>query len=135
MAFWGGMSMTATVTQMKSGLTLAMGSSDRAASAAWYARHLGFTLLYDVPEIGWCEMATHIEGVSVGFAETFQPAVGNCVPTWEVADLDHARAALEAVGVGFSGPTEVTDGMVKLATFHDPDGNAMMLSQSLMDAG
>jgi catechol 2,3-dioxygenase-like lactoylglutathione lyase family enzyme len=127
--------MSATVTHLKQGLTLAMGSSDRQASAAWYARHLGFTLLYDVPEIGWCEMATHMDGVTVGFAETFKPTVGNCVPTWEVEDLDAARAALEAAGVAFDGPTEVNEGMVKLATFHDLDGNAMMLSEALMAEG
>jgi CreA protein len=62
------------------------------------------------------------------------PAAGNCVPTWEVEDIDAARAALEAAGVRFDGDTDVNEGMVKLATFFDPDGNALMLSQTLMEA-
>jgi CreA protein len=123
----------AIVQDFKPGLTLAMSSADRQATVAWYEAHLGFTLLYDAPEIGWCEMATHMQGVTVGFAENFKPTPGNCVPVWEVADLDAARAALEAAGVSFDGPTDVNEGMVKLATFHDCDGNAMMLSQTLIE--
>lgn len=125
--------MGVTVTNLRGGLTLAMTATDRLRAADWYARHLGFTLLYDAAGIGWCEMATHLEGVTVGFGESFEAAPGNCVPVWEVTDLDAARAALEAAGVAFDGPTDVNEGMVKLATFHDPDGNAMMLSQDLRE--
>lgn len=121
----------ATVSNFTPGLTLALPSTDRKAAAAWYEKHLGFSLMYDAEEIGWCEMATHMEGITVGFAESWQPNPGNCVPVWAVSDLDAARAALEAQGVAFDGPTEVNEGMVKLATFKDRDGNAMMLSEDL----
>ena len=31
----------------------------------------------------------------------------------------------------FDGDTDVIEGMVKTATFYDPDGNALMLAQDL----
>ncbi len=59
---------------------------------------------------------------------------GGCVPVWGVRDITAARASLEAAGVRFDGPTQEISGMVKLATFYDPDGNAMMFAQSLTSA-
>lgn len=112
-------------------LTLALGVRDRQASAAWYAEHLGFTLLYDAPEIGWCEMATPIPGVSIGFSEVDEPGPGGPVPTFGVRDADAARARLEAAGVRFNGPAVEHEGLVRLSTFYDPDGHALMLAQNL----
>jgi len=43
-----------------------------------------------------------------------------------VADVDAARAELEAKGVEFDGETIVT-GVCRQAWFKDPDGNALML--------
>jgi hypothetical protein len=37
--------------------------------------------------------------------------------------------------VKFDGPTQEIPGMVKLATFFDPDGNAMMFFQDLQTQG
>ena len=48
-----------------------------------------------------------------------------------IADLDSGRAALEQAGVHFDGETDVVEGMVKTATFYDPDGNALMLAEDL----
>ena len=53
------------------------------------------------------------------------------MPTFGVNDLDDARAQLEAKDVRVDGDTKEVPGMVKLATFCDPDGNAMMLFQDL----
>jgi hypothetical protein len=53
------------------------------------------------------------------------------VPTFGVKDLDTARKQLEAKKVRFDGPNIVHEGMVKLATFYDLDGNALMLYQDL----
>lgn len=113
------------------GLTLAMQVKDRKATIAWYAKVLGFELLYDVPEIGWCEVKSPLNNVYIGLSEVESPRVGGCVPTFSVADIDNARAHMESHRVKFDGPTQEIPGMVKLATFFDPDGNALMLSQSL----
>jgi CreA protein len=42
-----------------------------------------------------------------------------------------ARAHMEAQGVRFDGPSVSHEGMVKLATFYDPDGHTLMLYQDL----
>lgn len=116
------------------GLTLSMNVKDRKKSIAWYQDVLGFKLLYDVAEIGWCELATETKGVNVGLSEVEKPRVGaGATPTFGVKDLDAARKQLEAKDVRFDGPTQTIPDMVKLATFYDPDGNTLMLFQSLAE--
>lgn len=115
-------------------ITLALSVTDRHASADWYETMLGFALLYHADEAGWSELRTNTPGVALGLGEHTKPAPGNCVPVFGVADLDHARQALEAAKVRFDGDTDVVEGMVKTATFYDPDGNALMLAQDLSKA-
>ena len=43
-----------------------------------------------------------------------------------VPDVDEARRELETKGVEFAHPT-IDSGVCHLATFHDPDGNALQL--------
>ncbi len=116
------------------GLTISFQVKDRKKSIAWYQDVLGFKLLYDVEEIGWCELATEVAGgrVNIGLSQVEKPKVGaGPVPTFGVKDIDKARGAMEAKKVRFDGPTREYPGMVRLATFYDPDGNALMLFQSL----
>ncbi|MBX3380286.1 MAG: VOC family protein [Phycisphaeraceae bacterium] len=114
------------------GLTLSCQCADRKKAAAWYEKILGFKLLYDVAEIGWCELSTAVSKVNIGLSEVEKPRVGaGPVPTFGVTDLDSARAKLEKQGVRFDGATREIPGMVKLATFFDLDGNALMLFQDL----
>lgn len=112
-------------------ITIALSVKDRHASAKWYGDMLGFELIYHADEVGWSEVATNTAGVTIGMGEHTEPAPGNCVPVFGIADLDAARAKLEQANVKFDGPTDVVEGMVKTATFYDPDGNAMMLAQDL----
>lgn len=112
-------------------ITLALSVSDRHASAEWYESHLGFSLLYHADEAGWSELATCSSDVTLGLGEHTRPAPGNCVPVFGTDDLDRDRASLEGAGVRFDGETEVIEGMVKTATFYDPDDNALMLAQDL----
>ena len=112
-------------------ITLALSVRDRKASAKWYEDKLGFALLYHADEAGWSELSTMTEGVTLGLGEQTEPAPGNTVPVFGVADIAAARGALEGAGVKFDGPTETVDGMVSTATFYDPDGNALMLAQDL----
>lgn len=112
-------------------ITLALSVKDRYASAEWYAKHLGFSLLHHIDDAGWSEMKTLTDGVVLGLGEQAEPTPGNSVPVFGVKDIAVARTALEAAGVKFDGDTETIDGMVSLATFYDPDGNALMLAQDL----
>jgi catechol 2,3-dioxygenase-like lactoylglutathione lyase family enzyme len=116
------------------GLTISFDSADMKRSIAWYQDVLGFKLLYQVDEIGWCELQTEVAGgrVNVGFSQVEKPkGGGGPVPTFGVKDIAKARAMLEAKKVKFDGPTREYPGMVKLATFFDPDGHALMLFQDL----
>ena len=115
-------------------LTIALSVKDRHASAKWYEKMLGFETLYHADEAGWSELQTNTAGVTIGMGEHTKPAPGNCVPVFGTADLDNARQALEKANVAFDGETDVVEGMVKTATFYDPDGNALMLAQDLTGA-
>ena len=122
------------IASLNKTITLALSVSDRHASATWYAEILGFTLRYHADEMGWSEMATLTEGVTLGFGDQGAASPGNATPVFGTDDLDASRLAMEAAGVVFEGDTDVMDGMVKLATFFDPDGNTLMLAQDLAEA-
>ncbi len=113
-------------------LTASMGVTDIDRSIAWYRDVLGFTLMYRADEIGWCELSTGVPGVSVGLSQNSDVAKGGgATNVWGVQDIDVAKAHLDAHGVQQDGDVQHIPGLVKLLTFYDPDGNAMMLSQSL----
>ncbi|WP_278924505.1 MULTISPECIES: VOC family protein [Pseudophaeobacter] len=112
-------------------ITIAMSVKNRHASAKWYEAMLGFELLYHADDAGWSELRTNTPGVVIGLGEHTKPAPGNCVPVFGIADLDSARQKLEQAKVEFDGETDIVEGMVKTATFYDPDGNALMLAQDL----
>jgi catechol 2,3-dioxygenase-like lactoylglutathione lyase family enzyme len=115
------------------GLTCSLDVSNLDASIAWYQDVLGFKLLYKVDAMAWCELASPVSRVTVGLGqvEKKKQEGGNATLVWGVQNIDTARKELEALKVRFDGPTRTYDGMVKLATFYDPDGNTLMLSQSL----
>lgn len=114
-------------------LTIASSVTDLKRSIEWYTNVLGFMHLYTVDEIGWCELQTPVEGgrVNLGLSQVEKVTPGGPTPTWGVKDIDKARAVLESRKVRFDGPTREYPGMVRLATFYDPDGNSLMLYQSL----
>ncbi len=115
-------------------ITIALSVKDRHESAKWYESMLGFEAIYHADEAGWSELATRTAGVTLGLGEHTKPAPGNCVPVFGIADLDTSRQKLEQAGVTFDGETDVVEGMVKTATFFDPDGNALMLAEDLTKA-
>ncbi len=112
-------------------ITLAMSVADRKASVEWYSKHLGFEVVFSADEMGWTEMTTNTDGVTIGFGEEENPQAGNCVPVFGVESVDESRRALEAEGIEFDGDVIVAEGMVKLTTFYDPDKNALMLAEDL----
>lgn len=114
------------------GLTCSLGVTDLAAAMDWYKDVLGFELLYKVDELAWCEMRTPLTGATLGLGQREAAGgAGGATLVFDVSDIDNARGELEAKGVRFDGDTMTLEGMVKLATFFDPDGNTFMLSQSL----
>lgn len=113
-------------------LTAAVSVSDLDQAKGWYSDVLGFEHIYTLDDWGWCEMRTPLGGVTLGIgqAESVHPE-GGATLTFGVDDLDAARAWLERHDVRFDGDTREISGMVRLATFYDPDGNTFMLAQTL----
>lgn len=122
-----------SLISLKNTITIALSVKDRHASAKWYQEMLGFETIYHADEAGWSELQTKTEGVTLGLGEHTKPVPGNCVPVFGIDDLDSARQKLEEADVKFDGDTDVVEGMVKTATFYDPDGNAFMLAQDLTE--
>lgn len=120
-----------SVISLENTITIALSVRDRHTSAAWYEKMLGFQVLYHSDEAGWSELSTMTEGVTLGLGEQAEPTPGNSVPVFGIKDINSARASLEKSGVKFDGETIVVEGMVKTASFYDPDGNALMLAEDL----
>ncbi|MBU0824123.1 MAG: VOC family protein [Alphaproteobacteria bacterium] len=121
--------------EIGSELTCSMGVSDMTAAIAWYERVMHCKLLYRADEIGWCELATPMAGVNIGLSQVESVVQGGgATNVFEVADIDAAKAHLDAEGVRQDGDVQHIPGMVKLITFYDPDGNAFMFSRSEMAA-
>ena len=114
-------------------INISLSVKDRHISAEWYGSMLGFETIFHADEAGWSELQTNTVGVTIGLGEHTNPAPGNCVPVFGIADLDTARQKLEEAKVKFDGETDVVEGMVKTATFYDPDGNALMLAEDLTE--
>jgi len=118
------------------GLTCAINVTDLDAGIAWYRDVLGMNLLYRVDEIAWCEFESPVARVNVGLAQRESVAQGGgATLTFGVTDIEAAQKALDTAGVRQDGPIQDIPGMVRLLTFYDPDGNALMLYQDLMQAG
>ncbi|WP_422344255.1 VOC family protein [Parasphingorhabdus sp.] len=112
-------------------LTVSMGVSDIDASIEWYRNILNFELLYKNEEIAWGEMSTGLANVNLGLSqvETVEKG-GGATPVWGVTDIVEAKASLDAAKVKQDGDIQHIPGLVKLLTFYDPDGNAMMFFEN-----
>jgi predicted enzyme related to lactoylglutathione lyase len=113
-------------------LTCAMQCSDMDKSITWYNEMLDFEQIYKLDEMGWCELKSPVERVTVGLSQVEKPEVkGGATLTFGVSDIEASRSKLESQGVKFDGDTICIPDMVKLATFYDLDGNKLMFYQDL----
>ena len=112
-------------------MVISVNVSDFDAALEWYENALGFELIYRLDKYGWGEVRTPLAGITVGLGQSEDTTHGGTVPTFTVKDIEAARSHLESLGTRFDGDTREIDGMVKLATFYDPDGNPWMLAQQL----
>jgi CreA protein len=117
--------------EFDSQLVISVNVSNFDSAVEWYRKALGFELVYSLEQFGWGEVRTPWGGVTIGLSQVEELTHGGTVPTFGVKDIEAARKHLESLGTRFDGETHEIEGMVKLATFYDPDGNAWMLAQSL----
>lgn len=128
----GPATLAARAIPFDGGLACAINVTDLDRASAWYQAVLGFELLMRVEEIAWCEFTTPVARVTVGLAEAEAVSPGGgATLTFGVTDIELAKAALDAAGVRQDGPIVTIPDMVRLLTFYDPDGNALMFYQDL----
>jgi predicted enzyme related to lactoylglutathione lyase len=115
-------------------MTISVLVSDWQAARKWYRETLGLQEGFVTEEGGWAEFSGPGQ-VTIGLNALngeAHPGPGATAMVFGVDDIARARAELETRGVQFLGPTDELPGMVRLARFQDPDGNVMMLAESLM---
>lgn len=126
------MALSLTNGQYDGVVTCAVGVTDFDAAIKWYQQVLGFELIFRLDDAGWAEMKTPTANLHLGLTVKEKVDVGGgAIVTFGVHDVDNARKELEAHKVKMEDMVEVP-GMVKLFTFFDPDGNALMMAQDLM---
>lgn len=109
---------------------------DLAEAKRWYADVLGFEVVFDLPEQGWCELATPSKDAKLGLAADDTARGSNqAYCAFGVKDMAAAKARLTQHGVTLEGDVVELPGLVKLLYFRDPEGNRLMFFQSLAPAG
>ena len=112
--------------------TAALSVSDYANGLAWYRDVLGFKVVFELETWGWAQLQSPVDGLLIGIGQSEEiKEGGGATLTFTVKDIDAARAYLEGEGVRFDGEISQVEDMVRLTTFYDPDGNALMLAQQL----
>ena len=128
-------STRASAIAFDGGLTCSIGVTSLDRAIPWYQQLFGMTLLYRLEDMAWCELQSPVARVNVGLSQVESvPQGGGATLTFGVTDLDAAKAALDAAGVRQDGEIMEIPGMVRLLTFYDPDGNALMFYQDLSGA-
>ena len=110
-------------------LTLSLSVEDLDKSITWYQSTLGFELIYREDEIGWCELKSPVDEVTIGLSQVEVVKPGGATPTFGVRNIESAKVYLEDAGVRIDGDVVSIPGMVKLLTFYDGDDNALMLAE------
>ena len=111
-------------------LTCAIPVRNMKSARAWYRDKLGFEAAGE-PDEKWALLKTAVPSLRLALYPVKEARKGGAWLTFGVKDLDGARKKLEGKQVKFVGNTVVVPGMVKLATFEDPDGNKLKLFQLL----
>ena len=110
-------------------LTLSIPVADLNRAIEWYERVLGFQLDFRMDEVGWCELKSPVDNVSIGLSVVESPNPGGATPTFGVHDIEAAKASLETNDVRIDGEIITIENMVSLLTFYDVDDNALMFAQ------
>lgn len=103
--------------------------NDLERAKQFYGEVLGLKKTIEMP--GWCEFS-HAEGAaSIGLNQMREDDERGATVVLRVDDLARAQEDLGRKGVKFEGQVEEIPGVVRIATFRDPDGNRLQLIQVL----
>jgi predicted enzyme related to lactoylglutathione lyase len=96
----------------------------------FYTEKLGFKELYFDAGGKSAMVATNTKDCFIGFAEAQSIVPSSTCITFEVENIKQAVLGLQQKGIEFKDGIFEVPGMVKLASFFDPDGYRLMLSES-----
>ncbi|MDD4239226.1 MAG: VOC family protein [Desulfotomaculaceae bacterium] len=96
---------------------------------AFYTEKLGFKVLNVDTNMRQAMLTTNTKDCLIGFAEAQSIHPSSTCTTFEVENIEQAVLILQQKGVEFKGEIIEVPGTVKLATFSDPDGYKLMLSE------
>lgn len=98
-------------------------TSDMDRSVRFYREVVGLRLVRR-EDSHWAEFDTGSVHLALhGTVEGKPVEAGGAAAVFRVEDLDAARTALEARGVTFEEHAGEVEGLLRFATFRDPDGN------------
>jgi len=100
---------------------------------AFYTEKLGFKLIYCDTNKGQAMVTTSTKDCFIGFAEAQSIVPSSTCITFEVENINYAVQVLQQKGIEFKGGVIEVPGTVKLATFIDPDGYKLMLSERIIN--
>jgi len=98
-------------------------------SLAFYTEQLGFELVFHDKEGGMALVKTNTKDCTIGFSEAESVIPSTSSTVFDVENMDKAVETLKQKGVSFIGDIETIPDYGKFATFADPDGNSLMLSE------
>lgn len=101
------------------------------STLAFYTEKLGFKVLYCDANKGQGMVTTNTKDCFIGFAEAQSIVPSSTCTTFEVENIEQAVQTLQQKGVEFKGGIIEIPSLVKLATFIDPDGYKLMLSERI----
>ncbi|NPE08428.1 MAG: VOC family protein [Asgard group archaeon] len=104
--------------------------------AEWYQEKLGLKIDHKTPDLGWQEFTLKDERPTTRFALDYggpkpsQLEQQPIVISFKVSNIKTAVEELEKKSIEFYGEEKITDvGSTLVATFKDPEGNFLQLSQ------
>ena len=74
------------------GLTAALSVKDMKAGIAWYRDVLGFELVYELEDMGWCELKSPVNRVNVGLSQVESPDVKGGTTLLMMAPLTSSKS-------------------------------------------
>ena len=105
--------------------------SDLNAAKKFYGDVLGLKKTFEIE--GWCEFSHANGAASIGLNQMAAgDDEGGATVVLGVDELSRAQADLIKKGARFEGEVQEVPGVVRIATFRDPDGNRLQLCQTLM---
>jgi predicted enzyme related to lactoylglutathione lyase len=121
------------VYMYKSKVTIWYNVKNSESTLAFYTEKLGFKVFYQNNAAGMVMVKTNSEDCVIGFSEveTVVPSTSSTV--FDVENIELAVQTLQQKGVLFNGEIRTIPNITKLATFTEPDGHNLMLSEDLME--